>query len=292
MPRAGGRSMSGLMRGSDLIRAVAAVALICAAVPAVADPPRRVVSMNLCTDQLAMLLAAPGQLLSVSTLAADPRSSAMADRAADWPLNHGRAEEVYLMRPDLVIAGSFTARATVDMLRRLGTPVEVFAPTYSLDDVRDRITRMGEVLGRPAQAAAIVADFDANLAAVRAQATRHPRAALFEANGYTSGDRTLAGQILRAAGFVNVAAEAGYADGGVIPLEVLAMSAPDAVITSRPYPGGSRAEEIMDHPVVQALRDGRTSGAFTDSDWVCGTPFVLRAIADMAALRRQVEEAP
>ena len=42
-----------------------------------APVPARVVSINLCTDQLAMLLAAPGQLLSVSHLAREPQSSSM-----------------------------------------------------------------------------------------------------------------------------------------------------------------------------------------------------------------------
>ena len=54
-----------------------------------ADPaPRRVVSINLCTDQLAMMLAAPGQLVSVSQLAGDPHSSAMAEagEASEAPL--------------------------------------------------------------------------------------------------------------------------------------------------------------------------------------------------------------
>ena len=57
----------------------ALLCLLLAAAPAAAqEAPARVVSMNLCTDQLAMLLAAPGQLLSVSKLARDPMSSAMA----------------------------------------------------------------------------------------------------------------------------------------------------------------------------------------------------------------------
>ena len=55
-----------------------------AAAPAVAvgRPPARVVSINLCTDQLALLLAAPGQLLSVSWLSQDPQSSMLAAAAA------------------------------------------------------------------------------------------------------------------------------------------------------------------------------------------------------------------
>ena len=250
--------------------------------------PARVVSMNLCTDQLAMMLAGEGQLLSVSHLALDPRSSAMAEEARAFRVNHGLAEEIYLMQPDLVIAGRFTTRATVDMLRRLGVPVAVFEPAYSLAEVRDRLLQMGEVLGRETAAVALIADYDRRFAALQAETERRPSAALYYANGYTSGDRTLAGQILIAAGFENAAAAAGFATGGIMPLEVLAMIDPDALITSQPYPGASRSEEILDHPVVNVLREGRASGAFTDRDWICGTPYVLRAVEDLGALRRDI----
>jgi iron complex transport system substrate-binding protein len=256
--------------------------------PALADAPGRVVSVNLCTDQLAMMVAAPGQLHSVSFLAVDPRSSAMADEAQAFAINRGLAEEIYLMQPDLVIAGSFTMRATVDMLRRLGIPVEIFEPAYGLDDVRDRLRRMGEVLDRQDRAEALVTDFDARLSALQAEVGERPDAALYYANGYTAGDRTLAGQILIAAGFENAAVEAGYSSGGHLPLEVLAMLSPDALVTSRTYPGASRSEEILDHPVVRSLRKARASGSFTDRDWVCGTPHVLGAIERLGTFRRSL----
>ena len=51
--------------------ALALAGCLASAVPAFADAPARVVSMNLCTDQLAMMLAAPGQLVSVSHLATE-----------------------------------------------------------------------------------------------------------------------------------------------------------------------------------------------------------------------------
>lgn len=241
--------------------------------------------MNLCTDQLALMVAGEGQLYSVSHIATDPLSSAMAEQAAGFPANRGQAEEIFLMRPDLVVAGEFSPRATTAMLERLGIPVAVFTQANTLEDVADRITRMGAVLGQPVRAAAIVADYRADLAALQTASGPKLRAALYYANGYTSGDQGLSGQILAAAGFANVAPEMGYPDGGVMPLEVLAMAAPDAVITSTPYPGGSRAEEIMGHPVVNALRQSAGNARFTDSDWVCGTPFVLRAIQSVAGLR-------
>ena len=265
-------------------------AVLAAAVPAHADAPRRVVSMNLCTDQLAMLVAGEGQLLSVSALSADPRGSAMADVAAGYTLNHGLAEEIYLMQPDLVIAGTFTRRATVEMLDRLGIPVIMFEPAYTLEGIAGLLTQMGEALGQQDKSAALVQDYRAQLAAYATDTTANPRAALYSANGYTSGNQTLAGQILTTAGLANVAAEAGFADGGFLPLEVLAMAAPDTVITSVPYAGFSRSEEILDHPVIAALRAGRPGALMMDRDWVCGTPFVLRAIDTMAGLRRDLQD--
>ncbi|WP_230796385.1 ABC transporter substrate-binding protein [Salipiger marinus] len=279
--------MSGFRRSFEALMLAAG---LCALPPASEAAPLRVVSINLCTDQMAMLLAAPGQLLSVSHLARDPRSSAMAQQAEHWPLNHGGAEEVYLLRPDLVLAGSYTAGATVSMLERLGIPVAQFAPVTGLDDMRAHLTRMGEVLGREEQATALLAEFEAGLATLHDPAATRPRAALYFPNGYTLGGNTLGGEILEAAGFANVAAELGLTRGGVIPLELLALAAPDAVLTSQPYPGGSRSEDIMAHPVVAALRAQMPMAAVTDADWVCGTPHVLRAMEDTARLRRALED--
>lgn len=264
---------------------------LCCAGLAAADAPRRVVSMNLCTDQLAMLLAGPGQLHSVSDIALDPRMSAMTDEARDYVINQGLAEEIYLMQPDLVLAGNFTTRASVAMLRRLGVKVVEFEQAQSMPEVRDNILRMGEVLGRQQAAKAMVDDFDARLAALQSDVNDRPEAMLYYASGYTSSDVTLSGQILKAAGFDNAAVEAGLGNGMKLPLETLAMLEPDIVITSQPYPGASRSEAIMDHPVVKALRADLPSATVTDSDWVCGTPYVLRAIESLAETRRAMTEA-
>jgi iron complex transport system substrate-binding protein len=61
-------------RGSERIfRVLAAAGLVlAAATPLRAEAPGRVVSMNLCTDQLALMLAREGQLISVSDIARDP----------------------------------------------------------------------------------------------------------------------------------------------------------------------------------------------------------------------------
>lgn len=269
-------------------RAFALCLWLGAALP-VAAAPERVVSLNLCTDQLAMLLAAPGQLVSVSFLSQRPRISAMADRAQDFPANHGRAEEVFLMRPDLVLAGSYTSRAAVRMLRRLGVEVAEFPPERSFADIRAHLLRMGRLLGQSEKAERMVARFDAKLADLRVTGGTRPSVALYGPNGYTTGAGTLADDILDAAGFANIAAKAGLPGGGTLPLERLVMLRPDLIVTGARYPGASQAEALLDHPALAALRADLPEAPDTGPEWSCGTPFVLDAVAEMAAARAALE---
>lgn len=246
--------------------------------------PKRVVSMNLCTDQLAMLVG-PDQLISVSYLAHDPRASAMAEEAKAYPANRGLAEEVFLLKPDLVIAGTFTTRATVDMLKRLGIPVAEFAPANSLDDVRARLAEMGDVLGRKASAAALIEGFDAELASARSTSGPRPRAATYYANSYTSGAGTLASDVMRAAGLANVAAELGFKGGGRLPLESLVMADPDLIVSGRRYEQPAQADAVLSHPALHALQARAGIAPVADRHWICGTPLIIAAIERLVHAR-------
>lgn len=263
------------------------------AAPAATDAPAaplRVVSINLCTDQLAMLLAAPGQLVSVSDLARDPRSSVMADRALDYGVNRGLAEEVYLLKPDLVLAGAYTARPTVSMLQRLGIPVAIFQPAGSLADVRQGMIDMGAALGRERQAAQMLAAFDARLAQLAPPAGPRPRAATYAANGYMSGAGSLAGDVIHRAGFDHLADDLGVPVGGFVPLETLVLAAPDLVILGDDLPGAARAEEVLHHPALLTMAGQRAR--VEDRDWFCGLPAILGAVERLAETRAALVPTP
>lgn len=234
-----------------------------------------------------MMLAAPEQLISISHISHDPNVSVMFDQAQNYPINHGQGEEVFRLSPDLVLAGTFSSPYTVGLLRRLGVDVAQLPIVNSLDAIPGSIREVGRLLGREAEAEALVAQFDADLQALRADRNHTTRAALHYANNYTSGENSLAHEILTAAGFANIAAEAGLSGGGTLAMERLVMLMPDLVISGQPYPGASRSEEVLDHPAMKALRDRHAGHALADAEWVCGTPAVLRAIARLAALHEE-----
>jgi iron complex transport system substrate-binding protein len=223
--------------------------------------------MNVCTDQLAMLIAGEGQLHSVSALASDPRTSAMAGEARAFPANHALAEEIFLMQPDLVLAGTFSARATVGLLRRLGFRVEEFAPAASFTDIRDHIARIGQLLHRQERAAELVAQLDEGLARLKAGPHSGRTIALYEPNSYTAGGGTLANEIFRL----------GITGSTRLPLEQLVMAKPDLIgRSSSDYGAPALAQENLVHPAFRAL-SGQEVIDLPVAKMICGAPFTLDA---------------
>lgn len=245
-------------------------------------PPSRVVSINLCTDQMALLLAAPGQLVSVSHLAVDPVSSQVADLVGDLPLNHGQAEEVALMRPDLVLAGRYTAQETVRMLERLGYRVESFAPETSLADIRANLRQMGAVLGQGARAEALIAEMDTTVARLDGLPPSDKVAALYYSGGFTEGGASLGHEILTQAGLRNLTAEMGLPYGGVLGIEEVLLHQPDIIVRGQAFAGYSRAEAMLSHPVLAAYIAASGVSVGTSPAWTCGTPRVAQEILDLA----------
>jgi iron complex transport system substrate-binding protein len=242
--------------------------------------------MNLCTDQLALLLGAPGQILSVSAWAFRERASTMAAEARRTIRNGATAEEVFALAPDLVLASSFTNAAALDMLRRLGLRIEVFPVVSRPADVAAQLRRMGALLGREARAEAEAAAFEAAFAAQAARVAGLPPlpAAYHYPNGFTSGDGTLAHELLLAAGLSNAAAALGYGGNARMPLEALVLARPMLVETRHISDGAvGRAYETDAHPALAAVR-AASGAALVEERWqVCGTPAVteaLRALAD------------
>jgi len=271
-----------------LSRAVLAISAILAAAPAAradgtAGAPVRVVSMNLCADELVLRLADRDQLLAVTYLASDPRGSTVATAAAGVPVTRGLAEEIVALRPDLVIAGAFTTRTTVGMLKRVGAPVLELGVPADLDGVRAQVRQVAEALGHPERGEALVADLDARLASVN-PSTRPLRALVMRPNAFTVAPGGLGDALIRAAGLVNVAAEIGRDRFGQVPLEATALANADLIVTDEGTPGmPSLADTLLHHPVFRALAARGRTVAIPNRFWTCPGPQVAEVVARLAA---------
>src|SRR5258706_1931932 len=109
-------------RVSEKIMAVAALVMCCGAwsAPGQAAGLPRIASMNVCTDQLLIPLADPAQILGLSRFSRDARQSFAADDARRYPILSGGAEDVLVLKPDVVVASLFDKRSTRERLEEKG----------------------------------------------------------------------------------------------------------------------------------------------------------------------------
>lgn len=259
-----------------------------------APPPVRIVSINICGDLLALTLAPPERIASVTFLAADPNTSPLADRAQGVALNYGKAEEVLTFDPDLVLAGRYTARASVALLERLGLTVVELDVAHSLEDVRGQIRTAARAMGVSEAGEQMIASLDTRIAtAASPHDGERPLAAVFGPNGFTAGPRTLSGALMELAGFDNLAARAGIEHWGSLSLEQLLLARPRVLIVEaeeRNTP--ALATQLLAHPALARLRDEATVVQVPRPLWSCPGPWIADALDRLTAARAAIRARP
>lgn len=250
------------------------------------EMPRRVVSLSLCTDQLALLLADRTQIASLSYLSRDTDLSYMAAVAAGIPVNRGTAEEALVLDPDLILAGPWGSYQTGKLLERLGYRVMFLPPADDFGSIRAQVRLVADALGQTERGTMVLESMERELARHRrsnATAMRWSGLA-YLAGGYTQGSGTLLDAVLRESGFSNTAVEAGIAGYAPLDLETVVLLNPDYLIV-QPYrtDAPTAAKALLKHPVL--LRSGLATRTLTAAlpRLACGTPAVVEAVAELAA---------
>lgn len=250
---------------------------------------RRIVSMNLCTDQLLLQMVAPERIRAVTYLARDPRSSTMAGTARLVPETTGAAEQVIAMRPDLVLAGTFSTRETVAILRRLGYRVVEFAPEQSLADIRANIAKLAEAVGEVGRGQEMIAKIDRALAGLpEPRPGPSPLYTDYQANGFVSGEGALITHLAKLAGFETLGQRLGISGARQISLEQLLESRPDVVDMGDAQAAPALAQEVFGHRALQNMLAHRRVIHLPDRQTACGTLHTIEALRRLVALRESL----
>ena len=250
--------------------------------------PHRVVSINLCSDVLALELAEPGSVKSVFRVAADPEDSPVASLAQDIPLNNAAAEEILSYKPDLVLAHRYSSPFTLSLLARARVPVVQVKDAESFAEIRENVRLVAAALGEREKGEAWIARFNASLAAsARPRLARAPRAVIYQDLGGAAAANTILGALLDHAGFENVV-KASSSGGFVnLTIEELIEKRPDFVAVGiyRAHEP-SLAHEILAHPALRSYVARYARAIDLPAKlWTCGTPFITE-IADRLAIAR------
>ena len=250
--------------------------------PAAAEAPRRVVSFNLCADQLVVALADAEQIAGLSPYAADPNLSVVADKARPFRRIDWQAEATIALEPDLVFVGSWDRSATRRMLRKLGYRAVEVDLVPDLAGARQQITDVAAALGHPARGAQLIAALEVARARLDAVRMLYRTALVLERGGYTAGPDSLAATLLAAAGLKPPpGAPAGY--GGFLPLEKLLVLRPDLIfLKDPPAQPSDQGAVFFTHPALQALYPPPRRIALPTRFTMCGRPALVAAFDYLA----------
>jgi iron complex transport system substrate-binding protein len=252
------------------------------------EKPQRIVSLSLCTDQVLLMLVEPERVQAVSFLAHDPIYSVMVEQAQGIPSHGGLAEEIVPLQPDLIIGSRYSTGQAQSILQRLGHPVTAFDSPENFQQVADFTRAVGQAVGEPERAEAVIATMQREIAQAKASVAHLPEqlAISYGPNGYTAGKNTLKNEILNAVGFRNLAAELGIEFYGNLSIEQLLIAKPDAVIIDEAIPNqDSLAQDYINHPALKKLYHGQRMPSVPTRYWLCPGPTVAKAVSALAEQR-------
>lgn len=220
--------------------------------------PARVVSANLCADQLLLAFAEPGQIASLSPLAADPAMSFSAGKARPYPANRGSGEDIVRLDADLVLTGPYDSRTTRALLAARGLPFATVSPWDHFATGEKELRDIAARLGAPARAEPMIAAIEAartrarDIVPARPDGTR-PTFLVLSRRGYVF-HAGLTASIAVDAGLRDLAPQIGVQGAGFVSMEALIAARPDYLIVSDVDSGAEdQGQAFLRHPALMAL---------------------------------------
>jgi iron complex transport system substrate-binding protein len=246
--------------------------------------------MNVCTDQLLLALADPGQILGLSRFSRDARQGWVGEGARNFPILSGGAEDILVLKPDVVTASQYDKRSTRDLLKANGINLVELPLPRSLGEVREQIREMGQIAGHPERAAAEIERLDVAIAGARQVAAgRHFRVLPLSRRGWVPGRDSFVGAILAEAGLANAAGDLGVDFGGFASLEAIVSVKPDFLVVSD---AGDRAEDdgraFLLHPALERFYPREKRIVIPERMTECGGVLLADALNALTAELKRV----
>ena len=263
-----------------------------------------IVSTNPCADQLLLALVPPERVAAISHYSQEAAATSIPlDLARRFRGTAGTAEEVVALKPDRVLASSFTPASTLRAYRKLGLKVLLLDSPTTIAASRDQIRTVAAALGAQAAGEALIARIDAAVAAAdpctppfalssskgatsarassgsarTAECKKRVAALLFIGDNFANGGPTLLTEMLGRAGFASPPAEMSRA----VPIETIMRQPPALILTPDP---DSRTAMLRRRVLARAGLPV-AEAAFPRTLINCGGPTIIPAMQRLAAIR-------
>ncbi|WP_324741133.1 ABC transporter substrate-binding protein [Tsuneonella sp. CC-YZS046] len=240
--------------------------------------PRRIVSLNLCSDQYLLAVADRGQIAGLTHNAANPEISAAAGQVRGLRVLDQSAEEILAIEPDLLVGMPARRSAVMAVLKGRNYRTLDMKSAEDFPDIARQVRLVAGATGHQARGEALVARMERELAALPRPGQGRV-AAYYQRRGFLTGTGTLVDDLMRRAGLVNLAGKLGKPALSRMSLEEMVAARPDFIIvesaTDRVTDQGT---EMLHHPALRDIPRLRLPQAWT----VCGGPAYVQAARSLA----------
>jgi iron complex transport system substrate-binding protein len=256
--------------------AASLAALVCAGAAQAA--PQRVVSLNPCLDVILVNVADREQIAALSHFSRQDTSTII-ELANSVPSTSESAEEVMSFAPDLVLTSRHSSLATRNALKRVGIETRLFGEPQTIAESLIQVRAIGALVGHPERGEELATRIMAAVeAAAPPQGSPLVGALLFQSNGFSTGRGSLLDELMRYAGFINVADRYGLRGWGNIPLERVLADPPQLLLAGQARADKPTwADRILRHPALTKLEGRMQRATFPDSLLYCAGPVLIPA---------------
>jgi iron complex transport system substrate-binding protein len=241
--------------------------------------PQRIVSINLCADQLVLALADREQIAGLTKNATDAEMSGEAAKARGIPLLSNSAEQILAIEPDLVVGMPASRSAALRALPQQDYPLLDLATANTLDEIYTSIRETAAAVGHPERGAVLIARMRGELAGLP-KPGKGRVAAYYQRRGYMTGTGTLIDELMGRVGLVNLAGKLGKPPLSQLSLEEMVAAQPDfLIVESATDVVTDQGSEMLHHPALSGIPRISIPQAWT----VCGSPAYTAAARSITA---------
>lgn len=222
-------------------------------------PPRRIVSLAPSVTEILFALDAEDDLVGVTDFDDYPPEARTKQRVGGGI--DPNLEVIVALKPDLVfVSADANQWGTISQLERLHIPVFGVKPV-GVEGVFESIRKVGQVVGRERQAAALSAEMRRRMEAVSERVSGRSRpkvlCAVWIDPLIVAGRGTVIDDLIRMAGGVNIVEGPGFPRYG---LEAVLRNPPDVILLAIDRGGPGDGEALRRLPVWKELRAVHAGG--------------------------------
>lgn len=257
-----------------------------------AAPAQRIISLAPSNTEILFALGAAGQVIARDSFSDfPPEVATVPDIGSTWETLN--LEQLVALQPDLVLAAGIQSPEQVKAMEDAGLKVFLVPNPVVLEDLYANLEAVGRLIGREAEATALIESLKSRVAAVDAKiATTNQKPTVFyeldasqdPAKPWTAGPGSFHDALIARAGGMNIAAKLDSA-WAQMSLEQIVAADPDIILLGDAK-WGTTPESVAQRPgwgSLRAVKEGRVI-PFDDDTISRPGPRLVDALENLARI--------